>query len=41
MTDIVLRQGEGYFADIGLNFLSWNWLPLLPVFVVYVISSVA
>ena len=41
MTDIVLRQGEGYFADIGLNFLSWNWLPLLPIFVVYVISSVA
>ncbi len=41
MTDIVLRQGEGYFADIGLNFLSWNWLPLLPVFVVYIISSVA
>jgi len=41
MTDIVLRQGEGYFADIGLNFLSWNWLPLLPIFVVYIISSVA
>ena len=41
MTDIVLRQTEGYFADLGLNFLSWNWLPLLPIFVVYVISSVA
>ena len=41
MTDIVLRQGEGFFADIGLNFLSWNWLPLLPIFVVYIISSVA
>jgi NADH-quinone oxidoreductase subunit H len=24
-----------------LNFLSWNWLPLLPIFVVYQISSVA
>jgi NADH-quinone oxidoreductase subunit H len=41
MTDIVLRQGEGFFADLGINFLSWNWLPLLPIFVVYVISSVA
>jgi NADH-quinone oxidoreductase subunit H len=41
MTQIVLRQGEGFFADMGLTFLSWNWLPLLPVFVVYVISSVA
>ena len=41
MTDIVLRQGEGIFADLGLNFLSWNWLPLLPIFVVYIISSVA
>jgi NADH-quinone oxidoreductase subunit H len=26
---------------MGLNFLSWNWLPLLPVFVVYVISGLA
>ncbi|MEN9773122.1 MAG: NADH-quinone oxidoreductase subunit NuoH [Pseudomonadota bacterium] len=41
MTDIVVRQGEGFFADMGLTFLSWNWLPLLPIFVVYVISSVA
>ncbi len=41
MTDIVLRQGEGFFADLGINFLSWNWLPLLPIFVVYIISSVA
>ncbi len=41
MTDIVLRQGEGFFADLGFNFLSWNWLPLLPIFVVYIISSVA
>ena len=26
---------------MGLNFLSWNWLPLLPLFVIYVVSSVA
>ena len=25
----------------GLNFLSWNWLPLLPIFVVYFISGLA
>ncbi|MES2538553.1 MAG: NADH-quinone oxidoreductase subunit NuoH [Pseudomonadota bacterium] len=40
-TDIVLVQTRGYFADMGLNFLSWNWLPLLPVFVIYVISGIA
>ncbi len=41
MTQIVLGQDRGVFADMGLNFLSWNWLPLLPVFVVYIISAVA
>jgi NADH-quinone oxidoreductase subunit H len=41
MADIVQGQDRGRFADMGLNFLSWNWLPLLPIFVVYVISSVA
>ena len=41
MTDIVTGQGKGYFAHMGLNFLSWNWLPLLPIFVVYVISGMA
>ena len=41
MTDIVLGQGRGYFADLGLNFLSWNWLPLLPIFLVYFISGLA
>jgi len=41
MTDIVTGQGHGYFAQKGLNFLSWNWLPLLPIFVVYIISGLA
>ena len=40
MTQIVLGQGKGYFADIGLNFLSWNWLSLLPIFLVYFISMI-
>ena len=34
-------QDQGCFADMGLNFLSWNWLPLLPIFVVYFISGLA
>ncbi len=41
MSGIVLAQDQGRFASMGLNFLSWNWLPLLPLFVIYVISSVA
>ncbi len=41
MSDIVLSQDRGRFADMGLNFLSWNWLPLLPIFLVYFISGLA
>lgn len=41
MTDIVTSQSKGTFAAMGLNFLSWNWLPLLPIFVVYFISGLA
>ena len=41
MSEIVLVQTRGWFADKGLTFLSWNWLPLLPLFVIYVISAVA
>jgi len=41
ISEIVYAQGRGTFAEMGLNFLSWNWLPLLPIFVVYQISSVA
>lgn len=40
-TDIVMAQSTGYFADKGINFLSWNWLPLFPMFVIYVISGIA
>jgi len=39
--DVVASQGKGIFADRGVSFLSWNWLPLLPIFVVYLISGVA
>jgi len=41
LTDIVAGQQRGYFASKGVNFLSWNWLPLLPMFLVYFISGVA
>ena len=41
LTDIVVSQGQGRFADIGFGFLSWNWLPLLPMFVIYFISGLA
>ena len=41
LTQIVLGQTKGLFAGMGLNFLSWNWLPLLPIFVVYFIAGVA
>ena len=41
LTDIVHAQGKGRLADAGLGFLSWNWLPLLPMFLVYLISGVA
>ena len=41
MTDIVMAQSKGMFASQGLGVLSWNWLPLLPIFVVYVISGMA
>ncbi|MBV8031074.1 MAG: NADH-quinone oxidoreductase subunit NuoH [Betaproteobacteria bacterium] len=41
LSDIVVSQGRGLFASMGLNFLSWNWLPLLPILVVYFVSGVA
>ncbi|MCR5869176.1 MULTISPECIES: NADH-quinone oxidoreductase subunit NuoH [Aquincola] len=41
MSAIVTSQGTGFFADKGVGLLSWNWLPLLPIFVVYFISGLA
>jgi len=41
LSDIVLAQGKGRFAEIGLGFLSWNWLPLAPMLFVYFIAGVA
>jgi NADH-quinone oxidoreductase subunit H len=41
LSDIVASQGRGRFAAMGLNFLSWNWLPLLPMLFVYFVSGIA
>jgi NADH-quinone oxidoreductase subunit H len=41
LSDIVEGQGKGWFASRGFAFLSWNWLPLLPMLVVYFVSGVA
>jgi NADH-quinone oxidoreductase subunit H len=41
LSDIVEGQGKGTFAGMGLSFLSWNWLPLAPMLVVYFVSGVA
>ena len=41
LSDIVYSQQRGMFASHGINFLSWNCLPLLPMFVVYFISGIA
>ncbi len=41
MTDIVMGQGKGMFADQGIGLLSWNWLSLFPIFLVYFIAALA
>ena len=41
LSDIVEAQGRGRFAGMGLGFLSWNWLPLLPMLFVYFVSGIA
>ncbi len=41
LVEIVNGQDHGRFADLGIGFLSWNWLPLFPMFIVYLISGTA
>ncbi len=41
LTAVVTSQASGMAAAYGFNFLSWNWLPLFPIFIVYLISGVA
>jgi NADH-quinone oxidoreductase subunit H len=41
LSEIVAQQGRGIFASMGAGIFSWNWLPLLPIFVVFFISGLA
>ena len=41
MSEIVMSQGRGMMASAGVGLLSWNWLPLFPVFIVYFIAGLA
>jgi NADH-quinone oxidoreductase subunit H len=41
LSDIIQGQGKGWFASHGVGVFSWNWLPLLPMFLVYFVSGVA
>ena len=41
MTDVVMGQAKGYAASHGWSLFSWNWFPLLPIFLVYFISGLA
>ena len=41
LSAVVASQASGMAASYGFNFLSWNWLPLFPIFIVYLISGVA
>ncbi len=38
LVQIVNKQSAGFF---GGSLLSWNWLPLFPMFIVYLISGIA
>src|ERR1700741_4428721 len=41
LSDIVEAQGKGWLASKGVTFLSWDWLALLPLLVVYFVSGIA
>lgn len=41
LVHIVDQQNTGIAASNSLNFLSWNWVALFPMFLVYLISGVA
>ena len=41
LSDIVIVQNHGFFASHGLGFLSWNWIPLFPLFIIYIVCAIA
>jgi len=40
-SEIVGAQTRGWGTEHGINFVSWNFIPLLPLFVVYLVSGLA
>ena len=40
-SEIVGAQTRGWGSEHGMNFVSWNFIPLLPLFVVYLVSGLA
>ncbi len=41
LVEIVTGQNKGWGVEHGMGFLSWNWLALFPLFMVYLIATVA
>lgn len=41
LSEIVLAQNKGFFASHGWGVLSWNWLPLFPLYIIFIIASLA
>ena len=41
LSDLVLAQSRGLFASWGLTCLSWNWIPLFPLMVIYIVCAIA
>ncbi len=41
LSDIVIGQSHGFFASHGFAFLSWNWIPLFPLFIIYIVCAIA
>jgi NADH-quinone oxidoreductase subunit H len=41
LSGIVAAQSRGFFSGHGLGILSWNWLPLFPLYVIFIVSSLA
>ncbi len=41
LSDIIAAQMKGWAFNRGILFLSWNWIPLFPLFIIYIICSMA
>lgn len=41
LSEVVQAQARGFFAANGWGVLSWNWLPLFPLFVIFMVSALA